>query len=89
LAAIEQAACRSPCSVPSPLPELACWPSGCFLLILPLSSSLQASNGEISSDPRSLHRPYDPARARPDESQWNEYQQAIIAVGEILAPYDK
>ena len=42
----------------------------------------------ISDDPRSLHRPYDAARVGPGQSPWNEYQQALIAVGEILAPYD-
>ncbi len=46
----------------------------------------QASNGPPSSDPHSLHRPYDPAAGG---SPWNEYQQALIAVGEILAPYDR
>ncbi len=88
---IEQAACRSPAPLPLSFPNsLAGSPVLSIVESLPSHpSTLQASNGEISSDPRSLHRPYDPARARPDESQWNEYQQAIIAVGEILAPYDK
>ncbi len=59
-----------------------------FLSLIPPPPPPQASNGPIKSDPQSLHRPYDAAGAGAGGSGWNEYQQALIAVGEILAPYD-